>query len=313
MAEEHLISALPPHMNNAVNFVVAGLVALLCIGAADSRAEKLDAKKMARGKALVERLQAENPPVNQTPIPNKPYDDREAFHYYIQHTYNYGAVFGDWNSSLAGRDLPVFYIQRVQSDMLSEVVGYDVYQKGARFNDWFQLIVEGSGRIGDKATFDRYIATTVRDLRTKHGAKQEQLDRTRRQIDEQFAREGKKQKHDNSLLNFFGVAVLFVAAVWSLPIVVAWRRKHPQLQAIAVTNILGGLVFGIGWAIALVWAFTKPTNAQVIVPQPIPPGPSRAPERREGERLRELRKLRDDGLITEEEFQHKRTAIITSM
>jgi hypothetical protein len=41
-----------------------------------------------------------------------------------------------------------------------------------------------------------------------------------------------------------------------LPTLVAWRRDHTNVAAIAVTNFFLGWTF-IGWVVALIWAFTR--------------------------------------------------------
>jgi cytochrome c biogenesis protein CcdA len=44
----------------------------------------------------------------------------------------------------------------------------------------------------------------------------------------------------------------------------AKERNHPQAEAITVLGWLGLLFGGVGWAVAVVWAYTKP----VFVPVP---------------------------------------------
>jgi hypothetical protein len=52
--------------------------------------------------------------------------------------------------------------------------------------------------------------------------------------------------------------------LYFLPALIASSRKHPQATAIFVLNLLVGLS-GIGWLIALVWAFIVPQPQQVVV------------------------------------------------
>ena len=49
----------------------------------------------------------------------------------------------------------------------------------------------------------------------------------------------------------------------SLPGKTAKRRSHPQAEAINVLGWLGLLFGGVGWAVALVWAYTKPVFTPV--------------------------------------------------
>ena len=59
------------------------------------------------------------------------------------------------------------------------------------------------------------------------------------------------------LLVVGGVAVLLAVVLGGLPGKMARQRNHPQADAIAVCGWLG-LVTGILWAVALVWAFSRP-------------------------------------------------------
>ena len=53
--------------------------------------------------------------------------------------------------------------------------------------------------------------------------------------------------------------VLFGALAYFLPFIVALWRSHRQSAAIFVLNLLLGWTF-IGWAVALVWAVTRPSS-----------------------------------------------------
>ncbi len=71
-------------------------------------------------------------------------------------------------------------------------------------------------------------------------------------------------------LNSFGkfVATLFflvAPALYLLPTIEAWLRKHPNLGAIALVNIFLGWSL-IGWVVALVWAFKKPEPVVPLTP-----------------------------------------------
>lgn len=63
-------------------------------------------------------------------------------------------------------------------------------------------------------------------------------------------------------LNGFGKFIsltffLAAPALYLLPIYEAWKKKHPNLTAIALVNIFLGWSL-IGWVIAVVWAHKKP-------------------------------------------------------
>lgn len=57
------------------------------------------------------------------------------------------------------------------------------------------------------------------------------------------------------------IKLLFVsviaAIVFFIPTIIAGVRHKRNTTAIFVLNLVGGLFFGIGWFIALIWAFCK--------------------------------------------------------
>jgi len=55
---------------------------------------------------------------------------------------------------------------------------------------------------------------------------------------------------------------LFVE-IGSFPGKKAKERNHPQAEAINVLGWLGLLFGGVGWAVAVVWAYTKPVFVPV--------------------------------------------------
>lgn len=53
--------------------------------------------------------------------------------------------------------------------------------------------------------------------------------------------------------------LLFVVMIFGglfLPTIIARYRKHNNLGAIFVTNLIGMFFFGIGWIVALIWSLT---------------------------------------------------------
>jgi len=50
---------------------------------------------------------------------------------------------------------------------------------------------------------------------------------------------------------------IIVASLYLLPSIVAYRRKHPQQNAIFLVNVLFGWSI-IGWIIPMIWAVTAP-------------------------------------------------------
>ncbi|PQO45578.1 DUF3302 domain-containing protein [Blastopirellula marina] len=52
----------------------------------------------------------------------------------------------------------------------------------------------------------------------------------------------------------FGVIVVAIVALGSLPGRIARRKNHPHASAIEAASWLGLLLGGIGWVVAFVWA-----------------------------------------------------------
>jgi hypothetical protein len=101
------------------------------------------------------------------------------------------------------------------------------------------------------------------------------------------------------LLPILIIALLF--PIYMYPTKVARRTEHEQTSAIAWLNFLfGGTI--ILWLVLLVWAnSSKPSQPQpVATPQ----------ESSLTDKLQELQKLKDQGILTEEEFEAKKKQIL---
>lgn len=63
------------------------------------------------------------------------------------------------------------------------------------------------------------------------------------------------------------IALLLSFVIWlvvflgNMPGDIARKNNHPQLQAITALSWIGLITMGIGWFIALVWAYYKPPTA----------------------------------------------------
>ena len=71
------------------------------------------------------------------------------------------------------------------------------------------------------------------------------------------------------LLNVFALIVLVVIAITAvasivflgmLPGKIAFKRHHPQAEAVRVAGWVGILAGGVLWPLALVWAFIRPAD-----------------------------------------------------
>ena len=94
------------------------------------------------------------------------------------------------------------------------------------------------------------------------------------------------------LIGIFSIVLLI--GIYFLPTICAAIRRHENESAIGLTNLLLGWTF-IGWAVCLIWAFKKPAvNVSQV---------NHAPKASTVDELERLGKLRDSGVLTEEEFQ----------
>lgn len=82
-----------------------------------------------------------------------------------------------------------------------------------------------------------------------------------------------------------------------LPTIIAIIRNHPYKLPIILINIFGGLIFGLGWAIALIWSF--------ILPQ-VNPSLSGS----NSSEIAELFELKEKGALTDEEFEIKKKELL---
>lgn len=60
------------------------------------------------------------------------------------------------------------------------------------------------------------------------------------------------------------ILVIIAAAIWivvtlgAMPGKIAREKEHPQAEAINILGWIGILTLGVGWFVAIVWAYTKP-------------------------------------------------------
>lgn len=97
--------------------------------------------------------------------------------------------------------------------------------------------------------------------------------------------------------------LIFMAAVlYLLPSIIGWEKPHAA-QVVTLNILLGWTL--LGWVIALVWALKK---------EPEPQAPTSGPKLQStvsvADELERLKKLRDEGVISMEEYEiAKRKAI----
>jgi hypothetical protein len=109
---------------------------------------------------------------------------------------------------------------------------------------------------------------------------------------------------------FHGVFGLTAGGVclilYFLPTIVAAMRSHPSAGGIFAVNFFLGWTF-IGWILCLVWAASDGSSYN----GPYPPyNPSADSQDRVINQLRQLQQLRDEGALTEEEFNRQKATIL---
>lgn len=116
-----------------------------------------------------------------------------------------------------------------------------------------------------------------------------------------------------------GTSILLLAIgvfFYFIPNWVAMARKHHNSDAIFITNLLLGWT-ALGWIAALIWAFTevkpKLTEQAQQAQKPARQLPSAQSNTSRYEDLAKAKELRDDGILTEEEFQAEKKRILSGV
>ena len=61
-----------------------------------------------------------------------------------------------------------------------------------------------------------------------------------------------------------GVVIWLVVLLGNMPGDIARKRNHPQSQAISALGWIGIITMGLGWFIAIVWAYYEPETSVAI-------------------------------------------------
>ena len=62
------------------------------------------------------------------------------------------------------------------------------------------------------------------------------------------------------MLLLLGVVIWLVVLLGNMPGEIAQKRNHPQAQAITALGWIGLITMGVGWFVAIVWAYYKPDS-----------------------------------------------------
>jgi hypothetical protein len=105
----------------------------------------------------------------------------------------------------------------------------------------------------------------------------------------------------------FGMTIAVLCLIpYFLPTIVAAMRSHPSVGGIFVVNFFFGWTF-IGWILCLIWAASDSSRYTGAYP---PYNPTADSQDRIINQLRQLQDLRDQGTLTEEEFNRQKSALL---
>lgn len=94
-----------------------------------------------------------------------------------------------------------------------------------------------------------------------------------------------------------------------VPTIVAEARRHHNRMAILVVNLFFGWTL-LGWVICLAWSLMRPSPQQVSGSQTVKGSLPQVSKPDAVDRLERLAKLREQNVLTEEEFQSQKTGIL---
>lgn len=95
--------------------------------------------------------------------------------------------------------------------------------------------------------------------------------------------------------------LLVLLPVLFLPSIIALSKNHPYKIPIILINIFGSVLWGLGWFIALAWCFILPSGNSSTHS-----GNSSS----SADEIRKLHELKEQGVITQEEFEKKKAALL---
>ncbi|MFD2755691.1 superinfection immunity protein [Comamonas terrae] len=121
-------------------------------------------------------------------------------------------------------------------------------------------------------------------------------------------------------LNGFGKLVaglffVFAPALYLLPTYEAWKRQQPNMTPTVLVNIFLGWTL-IGWVAAMVMAYksTEPQKVELVYNEPAPtytPAPAQPASKPSiADELSKLADLKQQGLLTEEEFNQQKARLL---
>lgn len=98
---------------------------------------------------------------------------------------------------------------------------------------------------------------------------------------------------------FYLFVIILSIFIYFIPTIIAYKKDHKNKIIIFIVNLLSGYSI-IGWIISFVWALS---NFEIKNCRRIPTI---------AEEIEELNELKEKGIITEEEFNNKKTQLLNS-
>ena len=94
------------------------------------------------------------------------------------------------------------------------------------------------------------------------------------------------------------IIIIILIPIAFLPSIIAFRKSHKYKIPILLLNIFGGLFYGIGWIVGIIWCFI-PEKGSV--------------SESDLDKLSKLKKLSEQGVITSQQFEEQKSRILESM
>ena len=109
---------------------------------------------------------------------------------------------------------------------------------------------------------------------------------------------------EQDLTNILDIIIIVIVLtllliIYFLPSIIANIRKHSNKLAIFFLNLFTGAT-GIGWVTSFIWAFIDKSIIQVESKPTV------------AQELKELSQIKEQGMITQEEFETKKKKLLDS-
>ena len=100
--------------------------------------------------------------------------------------------------------------------------------------------------------------------------------------------------------------IIFIIMLYFIPAIIASNRKHPAANAITFVNLIAGWSL-LGWVVCLIWAYSNANNVATTVTKKTVVNKQALSV---ADEIRKLDKLREEGLLTQDEFNLKKKKLL---